>query len=119
VDDDPLLLTAYRRLLEHRHEVAVAESGRAALELLERDPRWDAIVSDVVMPGVDGPDLLRALEARFPALVARTAFSSAGTYTDRTAAFARSLGDRFVGKPLDRPQLEALVARLATRRPGP
>lgn len=112
VDDDPLLLTAYRRLLEQKHEVAVAEGGLQALELLERDAAWDAIVSDVVMPGVDGPELLRQLEARFPSLVARTAFSSAGTYTTRTVAFAESLGDRFVTKPLDRGQLEALVGRL-------
>lgn len=113
VDDDPLLLTAYRRLLEHRHEVATAENGKAALELIARDSAWDAIVSDVVMPVVDGPELLRRLQERHPTLVPRTAFSSAGTYTARSVAFAESLGDRFVGKPLDRGALEDLVARLA------
>ena len=59
VDDEPQIRRALRSALTaHGYDVAVAEDGAAALETIAT---WapDAIVLDLVMPGVDGFEVLR------------------------------------------------------------
>ena len=60
VDDDEALLDIARRFLEHRgFAVSLALNGEAALELGQARPP-DVVVSDIMMPGMDGWALLRA-----------------------------------------------------------
>jgi two-component system NtrC family sensor kinase len=57
------------RLLEARgFEVAEAGSGAQALAVLADVADIDAVVTDVVMPGVSGPDLADRIRDRFPDL---------------------------------------------------
>jgi len=68
VDDDPIVLRALRRLLlgaRPSWEIDLAESGDAALSLLE-SKTYDAIVTDLHMPVVDGVTLLRRLKTEQP-----------------------------------------------------
>ncbi|WP_246237301.1 hybrid sensor histidine kinase/response regulator [Halovulum dunhuangense] len=59
-DEAPVRAFAARALQLRGFTVIEAESGEAALELLEdRDLRVDLFVSDVVMPGLDGPSWVR------------------------------------------------------------
>ena len=61
VDDDPANRDMLARRLERRgHTVAAAESGEAALALLESRP-FDLVLLDVVMPGLSGLDVLQAV----------------------------------------------------------
>jgi EAL domain-containing protein (putative c-di-GMP-specific phosphodiesterase class I)/ActR/RegA family two-component response regulator len=63
-DDEPLLLNSLRRILESSgHTVDTASDGHAALDLINRE-QFDAIISDISMPGVDGIQLLRAIRER-------------------------------------------------------
>jgi two-component system response regulator MtrA len=63
VDDEPDVLLLCRLNLEQRgHEVVEAPNGQAALELAsERTP--DIVILDLMLPGIDGYDVLRALRA--------------------------------------------------------
>jgi len=64
VDDDEDLLRMFARALRrHGFEVTTASHGRAALEAVGSTVP-DLIVSDVSMPELDGPSLLRELRAR-------------------------------------------------------
>lgn len=64
VDDDDRVRAAYgRELTLAGLEVVPAASGEAAVRLLEQQP-FDVVVSDVMMPGMSGVDLLRAVRAR-------------------------------------------------------
>jgi len=66
VDDEPELAELVRETLEAAgYEVASAESGAIALALL-MEARFDAIVSDLRMPGFDGTELWRAVQASHP-----------------------------------------------------
>ena len=61
VDDDDAVRTAFRRVLEARgYSVLACRSGREALERLDGGG-FDAMVSDVRMPGMSGLNLLRAV----------------------------------------------------------
>ncbi|PWC92860.1 histidine kinase [Azospirillum sp. Sp 7] len=68
VEDNALVLMAtVEGLTREGFEVATADHGAAALEILEQDNAFDVIVSDVVMPyGVSGIDLARRVQERWP-----------------------------------------------------
>jgi two-component system, cell cycle sensor histidine kinase and response regulator CckA len=53
---------AERALTRHGYTVITADNGEDALEILNRGQEIDLLISDVVMPGMDGPTMVR--EAR-------------------------------------------------------
>jgi two-component system cell cycle response regulator len=66
VDDDRFFREIVRDLLARKgHQVTLAEGGAQALELAA-GARFDVVVSDVVMPGIDGFALIAALRERDP-----------------------------------------------------
>ena len=67
-DEDMVRAVAQRALSRHGYTVLAAESGEAALELLRTTSRPDLLVSDVVMPGMDGPTMARKVRERYPDL---------------------------------------------------
>jgi PAS domain S-box-containing protein len=67
VDDEPLVRRALARALGSRgYTVLEADSGDEALALVEARGGVDLLLSDVVMPGMRGPELVRAFRARWP-----------------------------------------------------
>jgi two-component system, cell cycle sensor histidine kinase and response regulator CckA len=63
VEDEPTVRNvAERALTRHGYTVVTADNGEEALEALERMDEIDLLISDVVMPGMDGPTVVR--EAR-------------------------------------------------------
>jgi len=81
VDDEPDLRETIALALQMRGaQVATAENGRAAFDLLEKSP-VSVVVSDIRMPGGDGVELLgRVREKNFekPVLIYMTGFSDHG-----------------------------------------
>jgi putative two-component system response regulator len=63
VDDSPENLTVLGELLQPSYRVLAANSGRRALQLAVADPRPDLILLDVMMPGMDGYEVLDKLGA--------------------------------------------------------
>jgi two-component system, cell cycle sensor histidine kinase and response regulator CckA len=61
-DEDMVRAVAERALTRHGYQVLTAANGEEGLELLEKNPLIDLIVSDVVMPIMDGPAM--AAQAR-------------------------------------------------------
>lgn len=65
VDDDPLAGELIAAVLEEGGcEVTVVEGAAAALDVLGADPDFDAIVSDMNMPGLNGLAFFSALRAQ-------------------------------------------------------
>ena len=63
VEDEPMVRTvAERALTRHGYTVITADNGEDALEIIARNEPIDLLISDVVMPGMDGPTMVR--EAR-------------------------------------------------------
>jgi len=67
-DEDMVRAVAERALTRHGYKVLTAAHGEEALELLGEEGRVDLLISDVVMPTMDGPTLVRQARERFPAL---------------------------------------------------
>ncbi len=64
VDDDPAILELCSEVLsQDGHRVETAENGKVALELI-RNGEFDVILSDILMPELDGLELLRGVRER-------------------------------------------------------
>lgn len=113
VDDDAQVLRSYRRLFAARHDVSLADSARAALEYLEEDSSYDAIVCDIMMPNVSGPDFFRFTRDLFPQLASRFVFVTGGAFTEESTHFLEEERPPLLQKPFDRGELEALLHRIA------
>ena len=75
VDDESAIRGALRKIFERGGlTVREADSGRDALETLADDPAIAAVVSDFIMPELDGLDFYDALVARAPHLRNRVVF---------------------------------------------
>ncbi len=107
VDDEPYFLAVASELLESLgHEVVRAESGFAALEILDREP-IRVVITDWLMAGMDGLELVRQIRAagrqRYTYVIMLTALSGREHYLEGMRAGA----DDFVTKPLSVEDLEA------------
>ncbi|WNO52876.1 hybrid sensor histidine kinase/response regulator [Stakelama saccharophila] len=65
-DEDMVRAVAERALTRQGYTVLTAENGEAALELMEENPELDLLISDVVMPGMDGPTMANRIRKRYP-----------------------------------------------------
>lgn len=116
VDDDPRVLQGLRRMLHaerHHWTMQFAASGREALACLER-MSFDALVTDLRMPDMDGVELMTLAMERHPA-VARIVLSGE---IDPSAGFKSvRCAHQFIAKPCDAEALKAALARaFALRR---
>jgi PAS domain S-box-containing protein len=120
VDDEPLVASLLRRMLAPQHDVLVATSGQEALRAID-EGSFDAIVCDVMMPGMTGMDLYSTLRQRDQALAERMVFMTGGAFMPRVAEFLSKVDNPKLEKPFDlemlRMALRKVAPRPTTRRP--
>ena len=114
VDDEEIIRGLLAQILiGEGYEVVTASGGREAIEVLARE-RFDAVITDMLMPDVNGIEVVRAakrIDPRYPVMV-MTGYPSAQAAED-----LRSLGvSDYVAKPFDVDQIIADVAKLVQTR---
>jgi putative two-component system response regulator len=117
VEDDSLLLEVMRSILEvEGYELFPAPNGKQALDLFVAI-KPDLVVSDIMMPEMDGYELLESVRSTPQGVTVPFLFLSARTERNDVSR-ARSLGvDDYLFKPFDAPELvNAVRARLDRRR---
>ena len=115
VDDDPAVLQGLGRMvrsLRTEWQLAFATSGRQALEILAGE-RFDVIVTDMRMPGMDGAELLTEVMRRHPHMV-RIVLSGQA----EQATILRSIGSthQYLWKPCDPETLQQTLVRACSLR---
>ena len=113
VDDVPDVTEMIALLLKYAgYNVTSASSGVQALEAA-RAEQFDALISDIGLPHIDGYELLEQLRRAQPALRAVPAVALTGYVTARDIARARDAGfAAHVPKPVDPTTLTRLVEQL-------
>jgi len=109
VEDDRSNLESLERILaRENYRVLTAPDARTALDLM-RKQRIPVVVTDLMMPGVSGMDLLRAIKTVSPEaeVVLMTAYGTVETAVEAMRAGAYD----FVEKPLKRMQITKTVAK--------
>ena len=105
VDDEQSLLLLLQQIVEEQgHEALVADNGQQALRILERES-LHLVISDVMMPIVDGYQLLRQIKARPEWSRVKVVLISAAPINRKSQPPA----DAYLSKPYDLSTIEDLL----------
>ena len=114
VDDEASVRDSLHEwLTESGYQVFTAENGPQALEVIQRE-RLAVVIADLVMPGMDGIELMKRAREIFPdiAVVILTAYGSIAT---AIAAMKEGAYD-YIEKPFCPERLELLIEKLVERK---
>lgn len=113
VDDDEELRSELRDYLDD-YDVVEASDGRLALKILERANEIGAVILDVMMPGLNGIDVLTEIKRIDPNLgiVILTGHSSKEVAIEALQGQA----DDYIEKPADIPKIKESIERLLKKR---
>ena len=114
IDDDEDVARALSRQLGSVHEVEVAVGAESALARSDL-ARFDLLLCDVMMPGVDGLGLHARLKARAPEVAERVVFMTGGVFSNEVDLALSATGRTVLDKPLD-PEKVQQVLWQATQR---
>jgi PAS domain S-box-containing protein len=115
VDDDPVLRSATQQLLEQEgYTVFSAENGKGAIAWVASHPgQIDLLLTDVIMPGMSGPELMEVLRVSHPGI---NVIYMSGYLGDRLMEYSHLESARFVEKPFTKARLlNAIHATLVDR----
>lgn len=116
VDDDPQVLGLLRLNFEMEgYEVSCASDGTEALEAVARDDP-DLVVCDIMMPGIDGLEVVRRLRADPATADLPVVVLSAKAMRSDLRAGMDAGADEYVTKPFDPVELIDVVSRLLAGR---
>jgi len=110
VDDEVIFASSLKRLLAREHDVEVAHDGKEALARMKAGARFDAIISDLMMPGMGGIELFNAVSVLAPDQAQRFIFVSAGS--PGATEFLGRITNPWFDKPCDLDALRTCIRRL-------
>ncbi len=108
IDDDPMILRSLKRVLQG-HDLTLMPGGAEALNALARDPEFDIILCDLMMPNVSGMDVYHRLTEDAPELAARVVFLSGGAVTPQAQQLLKEAPNRRYEKPLSPAELDEIL----------
>jgi PAS domain S-box-containing protein len=104
IDDEAAVGRTLSLVLEPEYDVTVvtsAQEGLAELRASDRGASFDAILCDLVMPGMNGQDLFDAARSELPGIESRFIFMSGGYGSSGPDDFPRKVQNRLFEKPFD------------------
>lgn len=113
VDDEKAIRLMLMDFLEDHYDVETAENGHAALDLLNQKS-FDLVISDINMPGMSGPELLREVKSKFPGT--KTALITAYNVDDYIKIAKEEIISNIIPKtvPFNFAELESIIYGLLT-----
>jgi signal transduction histidine kinase len=117
VDDEALLLKAYRRMISDTHEVVTALGGRDALLVLRKRQDFDVILCDLQMPEMSGMELFMTAKREFPELAPRFVFVTGGAFSTEARHFLEQ-AVTCLNKPFSVDELMGLIEAKVTETGG-
>lgn len=115
VDDDEEILDFLERILRAKYTVLKAENGEDALKILTAEP-VQLVVSDIMMPGIDGFALCKAIKSTFENSHIPVILLTAKN-TIQSKVEGLELGaDSYIEKPFSKEHLQAQIASLLANR---
>ena len=112
VDDEENLRDVLVEVLKRDgHDVESACDGTEGLRRT-RDSRYDLVITDLRMPGLEGPALYEALRQHYPADPPRVIFMSANTGIEEYARFLADTGEPALEKPFNLADMRQVVMQV-------
>lgn len=115
VDDEEVMGYVIQRIVRHLgYDVEWVTSCETALEKI-RETRYDVILSDFLMPSMNGQRFYEEITRLQPALLKRIIFVTGDTISTATMQFLKSTQVPFLSKPFKIEELEALLSEAVRR----
>jgi len=111
IDDEPLVLRAFRRTLAAQHNILTVNDAQKALDMIEKGQAFDLIFCDLMMPGMTGMDFHALLSQAEPELAERVVFLTGGAFTSSAREYLNSVPNRALEKPLHPRALRSFVSK--------
>ena len=112
VDDEPNILDGLRRMLRglrNQYDMHFAGGGREALQFMAAD-RYDVVISDMRMPGMDGAELLEIIQKQYPHTIR---IMLTGQADEQSIMRTVGVVHQFLAKPCDPELLKTILVRTA------
>jgi CheY-like chemotaxis protein len=114
VDDEPRVAQALERMLHTDYDLTLVSCGASVIDHITAGIRYDAIITDVMMPNMTGTELFDRLEILAPDQASRVIFMTGGVFTPQTQARLEAAGNPQLQKPIGAQELRACIAKLLT-----
>ncbi len=114
VDDEPINGQLFKINFSEYYDLFVASDGMEALKILENEPTINIVLTDMVMPGVNGIEFIEMSKKRFPGkcYVLLTGLEITPDIQD---CLDGRLIDAFLNKPYDRKDLISVIQSLQNK----
>lgn len=109
VDDEVLLLKAYRRMMGKTMDVEMAEGAEQALARIEEGREFDVVLCDLSMPKMSGIEFHRVVQTRWPKLADRFVFATGGAMTQASKQFLDHTSLPWIEKPVAHERLVSII----------
>ncbi len=114
IEDEPSLMLGMLRILQREgHHVSAAERGESGIGLF-RQSGYDLVITDLMLPDINGMEVLRAVKDLAPdtGVIVITAYANVKTAVETMRAGAYD----YLSKPFDPEELLILIERFAVHR---
>jgi PAS domain S-box-containing protein len=113
VDDEQKMVVGLRRMLGGDNEVLALTDAREALARIVAGERFDAVLCDLMMPGMSGMEFYAELEKVAPGIAEHTGFVTGGAVNERAREFLNAeRRERTLFKPFEIEALRTFVRQL-------
>jgi signal transduction histidine kinase len=110
VDDEVTIGRALERILRRHHDVVTLTSGKEALARIAAGERFDAIISDLMMPEVTGMEIYERLSRIAIDQAKRMIFITGGAFTEQARTFLDAVPNPRLEKPFEVRNILAIIA---------
>jgi signal transduction histidine kinase len=109
IDDEAAVGRALQRYLGRWHDISVTLRAREALGFITAGAHFDAILCDLMMPEMSGPQFHEALRRVAPEQAQRIIFMTGGAFSEHANAFLSAVPNPHLEKPIDLERLGHLL----------
>jgi len=117
IDDDPLVLKTWHSVLGRQFDVVAFSDAREALDRVVSGEPFDAILTDVTMPGMGGREFYRALKKACPGEESKVLLVTGGSVFTDDEIFLEKMPGRWLHKPVLPRVLRDRLEWIASGRP--
>ncbi len=109
VDSEHGVASALERVLRSDYDVTVGRSAMDILELLDAGACYDALIVDISLTDIAGPELYATVSQRWPGLERKLIFTSNGSFSSAAQEFLARVPNSRFAQPISREELRPIL----------
>jgi response regulator RpfG family c-di-GMP phosphodiesterase len=109
VDDEPINLFLFSQIFEKKYSVFTAESGYTGLNVIEKNPNIDVVISDMKMPGMNGIEFIQKAKELY-SNIHYYILTSYDITPEIDNALKSGLIDKYFQKPFNLQEIESTIS---------